>query len=620
MHSDNLSPSKHPHVFKELIDYNALSSQIKDNIQNQTEMSTKQVCRRIVSGRIVKRYNSMSSIAKKISMSRNTIAKHAKCKLPMKPIKQVKLSFAAAQLKQEVIDFYLRDDNSKMMPGKADYVKVDGAKVQKKVLTDYVYNIHAKFRAENPHTYISLSGFYKYRPGHVCLTKFCDRRTCLCQRHQNVALKLECLKKMGINVCSLSPDSFAEQTDDDALEELLDAITCDTVKLHKWVQRTDGTETRTVLVEVTMSTTDFKTEVIKDIAEFRGHVLRIKIQYKALKHKKANLKPDEVLVQMDFAQSHNCTAREAVQNSYFQEPKVTLHPVVVYNKGQHHVYVFTSDSQSHNAAAVQVIITKLMRIIKAEIVPNPSCVLYFTDSPTSQYRNATMFRLVANHKALFGCDAEWYHFEAGHGKGPCDGIGGTAKRLADQAVRSHGTLIHNAETFHAWASSSGQNMKYVLYSPQEVSDMKASQDADPALPVPGTMTVHAVRSTGNPDIVSVRDTACAGPECICDPLQNVQCSGWSDHPVAKVYNPDQWIGFKEEEDVVSIGQVQNQEGATLEVKCVELANDGSGLYQWSNVKEVNRSAVVCKLAKPTVLKRKNGLLRFTATTLKKIQT
>lgn len=43
---------------------------------------------------------------------------------------------------------------------------------------------------------------------------------------------------------------------------------------------------------------------------------------------------------------------------------------------------------------------------------------YLTDSPTSQYRNASCFILVVQHKAIFNVDAPWLYFGARHGKGP----------------------------------------------------------------------------------------------------------------------------------------------------------------------------------------------------------
>ena len=83
-------------------------------------------------------------------------------------------------------------------------------------------------------------------------------------------------------------------------------------------------------------------------------------------------------------------------------------------------------------------------------------VHYWTDSPTSQYRNKTIFSMVSRHEEHFDAKAAWNYFEAGHGKGPCDGIGSTAKPLADEAVRQEKVSIHDASDFMTWIGNNQQ--------------------------------------------------------------------------------------------------------------------------------------------------------------------
>ena len=66
-------------------------------------------------------------------------------------------------------------------------------------------------------------------------------------------------------------------------------------------------------------------------------------------------------------------------------------------------------------------------------VPFIHKVHYYTDSPTSQYRNKIIFHVVANHQEIYEWGATWNYFEAGHG--------GTVKRMSDEAVRSGKALI-----------------------------------------------------------------------------------------------------------------------------------------------------------------------------------
>ena len=80
-------------------------------------------------------------------------------------------------------------------------------------------------------------------------------------------------------------------------------------------------------------------------------------------------------------------------------------------------------------------------------------VHYATDS--TAHRN--MFSILAQHLELFGTEAYWLYFEAGHGKGPCDGVGGVSKRMAFDYVRRGNTLLTAAD-YVAYANSSEKVM------------------------------------------------------------------------------------------------------------------------------------------------------------------
>ena len=62
-------------------------------------------------------------------------------------------------------------------------------------------------------------------------------------------------------------------------------------------------------------------------------------------------------------------------------------------------------------------------------------LIYFSDGAASHYKNYKNFANLCNHKVDFGIDAEWHFFVTSHGKGPCDGLGGTVKRLAAKSSR-----------------------------------------------------------------------------------------------------------------------------------------------------------------------------------------
>ena len=179
-------------------------------------------------------------------------------------------------------------------------------------------------------------------------------------------------------------------------------------------------------------------------------------------------------------------------------------------------FVFVSDELSHNSTVVLAILEKLTTEMKS-VVPDMKFIHYWTDSPTSQYRNKTIFATVANHGAEFGIPASWNYFEAGHGKGPCNGVGGSAKRMADEAVKRQKATIQDASDFYVWASQASSNsaLKYFFYSKEDYSAAgdKIARHYSYIRTVPGTLKVHAVTAI-NREQVYTRATSCYCNTCL----------------------------------------------------------------------------------------------------------
>ena len=66
-------------------------------------------------------------------------------------------------------------------------------------------------------------------------------------------------------------------------------------------------------------------------------------------------------------------------------------------------------------------------------LPGLSSNIYFTDGCAEQYNNWKKNYNICQHKRDFGLNARWVFFANSHGKQPCDGIGGTVKRLVSNA-------------------------------------------------------------------------------------------------------------------------------------------------------------------------------------------
>ena len=86
--------------------------------------------------------------------------------------------------------------------------------------------------------------------------------------------------------------------------------------------------------------------------------------------------------------------------------------------------------------------------------------------------------------------------EAGHGKGPCDPIGETAKRKADLAVQNEKAIIQDAKGFYQWAKTTkdASSIKFTFLSSEEYENAASflNQACTGISTVTGTMKINTV--------------------------------------------------------------------------------------------------------------------------------
>ena len=105
--------------------------------------------------------------------------------------------------------------------------------------------------------------------------------------------------------------------------------------------------------------------------------------------------------------------------------------------------MFVSEVLHHNAPIVYAIVKKLVNTVN-NYVPELKHVHFVTDSPSSQYRNKSVFDLISRFEVNHGLQASWNYFESDHGKSACDGMVGTIKRDAGNAVKQEKAVIQDA--------------------------------------------------------------------------------------------------------------------------------------------------------------------------------
>ena len=539
MRSNGVSPTKHPTIRRKILLANCMAEEIQFAVKKNP--AKKSIIAGITAGKIIKKYRLTNELSNMTKMSKETLLRSKKTLFE----KSRKVKQIYKTLKTTVQTFLEREDNSRQLPGKQDAVKVAGEKekAQKFVLNDYMYNLFLKFKAENPTMKISLSTFCRLRPKQISLVNFAARVTCLCTKHQNFALKLKCLKLLGVN-SETSPDKFAEKFGEKDVTAILAKIKQQDITYQEWKRmKCDDGKQRMKLKSTDRGKKDFCSLFQQDFKLFCEHESRVKTQYKAFKDMKDKLmtNPNHILVHMDFAENYSCQTMEEIQSAYWNAEMVTLHPAVIYycnnqNEICHKSIVFVSNVLHHNSSFVSIVIENVI-IAAKQMCPGMTHIHYWTDSPTSQYRNKVIFDLVARHPQLYDLtQASWHYFESGHGKGACDGIGGTTKRNADNAVKRGLATIQSAADFYQWAATSQSKIEYSFISQDEYNTAfsKLTTRQNMLKAIRGTLKLHAAVGLKN-GVIMTRETTCTCQTCFKPGegfsfTENSSCS-WEIHSV-----------------------------------------------------------------------------------------
>ena len=215
---------------------------------------------------------------------------------------------------QEVQEFYVRDDISRMLPGKKDYVSVklpDGKREhrQKRLLLFKIGEAHELFK-EEINTQIAKSKFAELRLPQVISSSAFDQEVCICKYYENIDLLLLGLSRLGTSDCISSEEAVAETVcsldsckcvdrvcDSCGVTEPTDHLFEDLdedslISYYEW-RKVEGVVQKN-LVECTISET--KEDLQAQLRRFSCHVYNIRRQFQELRHLKEELKQDEIII------------------------------------------------------------------------------------------------------------------------------------------------------------------------------------------------------------------------------------------------------------------------------------------------------------------------------------
>ncbi|WAR08592.1 hypothetical protein MAR_018550 [Mya arenaria] len=115
----------------------------------------------IIIGKVVKKYRLRKYLQDMTALGRRKLINNKRTNTKI-------MRSRAEKVKRDVYAFLMRGDNSRVMPGKGDTVTVGREKKTKRILNDYMQNLHLKFIAENEYR-ISKASFCRHRPKELTL-------------------------------------------------------------------------------------------------------------------------------------------------------------------------------------------------------------------------------------------------------------------------------------------------------------------------------------------------------------------------------------------------------------------------------------------------------------------
>lgn len=521
-------PNQRNELVKKALFGEVLQTQISLNLSNANTHQDRSNIKRLIAGKIVDKYK---------------LWRHNNMCFTYKNFGYNKTKYVGSNEKKKLRDvvqnFYEDDSNSRQAAGKKECISLRKVTKQKRYLLDSLQNLHKKFLQMGERT-IGYALFCRLRPYWVIPPKVSDRETCACITHENVDLKILALnnsKIIGFNSFQkllqiLCCDRYSEN----CLARTCDACAANTlhydeyddnrdITFKQWVHRRELIQDQTTKKERYVTKYKKQVEEVKsadlihqlegDIPKLLRHEKNIVHQYKTIKFLKKTLTEKDAIIHMDFSENYNAKYSREIQSFHFggSRTQICLHTVVVYTKDTTGCYCTISSNLSHNVSAIWAHLEPVLKALPSTV----ENLHFLSDGPVTQYRNKTMFFILACRLLEFYSNTitfSWNYHEAGHGKGAPDGIGATCKRSADQLIAQNRDITNLDEFVHALREKCpGIKIHVIEQAAIEKVDNMIRESERKLVPFKGTLLVHQVSgSIYRPNRLLMKELS-----CFCDP-------------------------------------------------------------------------------------------------------
>ena len=415
-----------------------------------------------------------------------------------------------------VVAFYESDESSRIMPGKKDFMSIKGAggrrQIQKRLVLSNLKELYQHFKDKHPSVKIGFSKFAELRPRYCVLAGASGTHSvCVCTIHQNVKLMI-----LGAKLPELSSSEFKTyhhflariicnpplpqchlgECDscpgvEEIKEYLIDHNMIENITFKQWTS-----VDRSSLETITMSADEFTELFSEKLEALCPHSFIATQQSRFFSECKSSLKPGEIVVSADFSENYAFVLQDAAQGFHWNNAQATIHPFVVYYKEsgeEHHLsFVVISDCLIHDTVAVYLYQKRLIVHLRETLTFSPKQVFYFSDGAAAQYKNRKNFINLCHHEIDFGIPAQWHFSATSHGKGACDGLGGTVKRLAARASLQRPTDDQIMTPFQlASENIPAMTFNYCTTTEYDIEKLFLEKRFEKSQNIPGTRSLHS---------------------------------------------------------------------------------------------------------------------------------
>ena len=419
-----------------------------------------------------------------------------------------------SELKKEIAKF--AENNTIDVPDKKKYSK--GIRFR----TSSLLCLYTTFDSHNPNK-CTYQTFAKYWPAHCVKPLASELGTCLCIICQNMGLKIEALRYRKV-ISDFHLDSILEHSRQGDIEMETNFISEITnlseenkseidigflewnkvkqVEVSKNTGRPKGD--KTMRISKHLPAGELSEIILDDFENYKNHLDRAYVMKQEEKKAKveAETAEDLAVLHIDWAEQHRLIEIQEIQSAYFNgRLSYDIHTGYCYTKGDCHGFASLSDSSDHKAEAIH---NALRPTIEELVAKGKKRFVICSDSPTSQYRNSKNCFLMKRFCIEFGISIRLLFTEAGHGKSPCDGVGGNIKTQVEAvAMNIFGEneldTIHSADDV-ARLIKEKTNLTYdiTVHNKERTDEIRNSL---PKLsPLVGAMTTHEVMITSDGSI------------------------------------------------------------------------------------------------------------------------